>query len=118
MKTKEFKLAADLHQQMAIQAHDMTRAECQLMRAIITNNYMPSDDYKLCRPAGVFLQGYQEPYDDKADGWILVEFWERDMAKIQACVEHINKRFADTCLKCFMPKRIGSSESLCCCEGL
>lgn len=49
------------HIQYAIQAHDMSYGECQLMRCIITNNIINSADYRACNPAGVFLQGFDLP---------------------------------------------------------
>jgi hypothetical protein len=64
--------------------------ECRLLRSIVTNKWMPSDDYKVAHEAAVFLQGYQPEH-----GWALVEFWTHDLDAINAFVAHVNKRFAE-----------------------
>lgn len=83
------------HIQYAIQARDLSYGECLLMRRIITNNLTASADYRACKPAGVFLQGFEPPDEPYKDGWVLVEFWCADEAKITKCVEHINNRFKE-----------------------
>src|SRR5690349_8456200 len=82
--------------QLCISGHDLTLAECRVVRAIVTNRYMESDDYILRQPTGAFLQGYEEPHDRaNPDGWVLVEFWSDDLAAIQKFVNYINKQIND-----------------------
>jgi hypothetical protein len=59
---------------------------------VVTNNYMPSEEYKLAKAAGVFLQGFELPRDGLRNGWALVEFWTSDRAAIDAFVTHLNGR--------------------------
>lgn len=80
------------HTQLAIQAHDMTKEECERLRLIVTNNWMNSDDYKMKEHVSPFLQGYAPPADGRNDGWVLVEFWSSDREAIDAYVAHVNKR--------------------------
>lgn len=88
--SKPFTIAVGPHPPMlAVQAHDLTLEECRLVKSVVTNNWVDSDDYKLGRAAGVFLQGY-EP----TDGWVLVEFWTDNRMAIDAFVKHLNARFA------------------------
>lgn len=87
------------HVQLAIQAHDLSRAECQFVRGIVTDNYMESENYKLRQPTGAFLQGYQEPMHDEDenewDGWVLIEFWSQNRIAIDKFVAHLNKKIAE-----------------------
>jgi hypothetical protein len=86
------------HVQLAIQAHDLTRAECRLLKAIVTNNRMDTKSYQLGQKCGRFLQGYEEPWpSDPRSGWVLVEFWcnpvEQEDA-VRVYVDHVNEEFA------------------------
>lgn len=93
MKEPRFRVAPGPHApQLAIQAHDLSEAECHLVRGVVTNNYMPSDEYGLAKAAGVFLQGFELPQDGRKDGWALVEFWTSDRGAIDAFVTHLNGR--------------------------
>ena len=56
---------------------------------IISNQFTDSTDYKLNSRAHGFLQGY-EPRNEEGGGWILVEFWTKNMEAIQALVDYIN----------------------------
>ena len=86
--------------QLAIQAHDLTRAECRLLRTIVTNNWKDSKSYQLGRKCGPFLQGYEEPWStDPRSGWVLVEFWcdpVKQEDAVRAFVAHVNEEFART----------------------
>lgn len=86
------------HVQLAIQAHDLTLAECRLLKAIVMNNWMDSRSYQLGQKCGRFLQGYEEPWpSDPHNGWILVEFWCDPVAQedaVRAFVDHVNAEFA------------------------
>ena len=84
------------YKQLAIQAHDLTVAECRLLRAIVTNNWIDSTSYKLGQACGRFLQGYEEPWPtDPRSGWVLVEFWCTDNEEaVRAFVDHVNAEFA------------------------
>lgn len=87
--------------QLAIQAHDLSRAECEALRGIVCNNYISSDDYKMSRAASPFLQGYQPPYEaNKKDGWVLVEFWTQHREDIDAYVSYVNRVFAERVKRC------------------
>ena len=84
------------HTQPRVQLHGLTKEQCRTVRGVVCNGYMKSEDYVLKYPAGPFLQGYQEPCgDDEKDGWVLVEFWSRDMQAIQQFVDHLNQRVFD-----------------------
>lgn len=78
---------------MCIQAHDLTLDECLLLRSIIINNYTLGEDYRNTRPSSPFLQGYEEPRGSLR-GWVLVEFWTRNQAAVNATVNYINEQFA------------------------
>jgi hypothetical protein len=94
-----FEIAVGPHPpQLAIQAHDLTLNELRLLNGIVQNSVIDSEDYIQCHPAQPFMQGYEEPspYGKGHDGWGLVEFWcSNDREKIERCVDHINKRFAE-----------------------
>lgn len=83
------------HIQLAIQANDLSTAECQFVRNIVADNYMDSENYKLRQPTGAFLQGYQEPREGERDGWVLVEFWSKDRIAIDKFVAHLNKKISE-----------------------
>ena len=80
--------------QLAIEAHDLTLAECQKLKAIVTNQWIDTDSYKLGRACGAFLQGYEEPRGAVRDGWVLVEFWTSNVEAVCAFVAHVNALFA------------------------
>jgi len=84
--------------QLAIQAHDLTRAECRLLRSIVTNNWVDSSSYQLGRKCSPFLQGYEEPQSrDSRSGWVLVEFWCDSVKQedaVRAYVDHVNDEFS------------------------
>lgn len=88
--SRKLSLERSTHGMRCIQAHDLTQQECQIIRGIVCNIHMDSEDYRLRQPAGPFLQGYEEPFHGR-DGWVLVEFWSDDVAGIRAFVEHINR---------------------------
>lgn len=80
--------------QLCIQAHDLTRAECERLRWIICDNHTLSENYKNVRPSQAFLQGFQLPYGD-TDGWVLVEFWgtlPEDRPTFEHAVAYINRK--------------------------
>ncbi len=91
MKTSKFvSQKSSVGTMLCIKAHDLSLEQCEDIRGILTNAYMPSDDYQLRHPTGAFLQGYVEPREGKDDGWVLVEFWSTDTAAIQTYIDHIN----------------------------
>lgn len=51
----------------------------------MTNNYMPSKDYKARQGSGAFLQCY-----DEQGGYLLIEFWLPGYGRF---VEHLNSVF-------------------------
>jgi len=82
--------------QLAIEAYDLSSAECTALRAIVGNNDSNSDDYKRKYHASPFLQNFQPPSNaSRNDGWALVEFWCDDHGVIDIYVEYINTIFAD-----------------------
>jgi hypothetical protein len=81
-------------EQHSIQAHDLTQAECQLLRGIILNNRLDSLDNQACGASRPFLQGYQEALPGESDGWVLIEFWTSNIVAIKLCVVYINAQFA------------------------
>ena len=81
--------------QPCVEAYDLTTAECEILRGIMTNNWSDSADYRLKRGCDAFLQSYRPPRaEGEKDGWALIEFWTHDRAKIDAFVEHLNRRLA------------------------
>jgi hypothetical protein len=102
LNARQFEIKPGPHApQLAIQAHDLSRAECEALRWIICNNHQDSDDYKRSRAANPFLQGYQPPLrDGQKDGWILVEFWSMDRDAIDIYVNYINSVFAARVKRC------------------
>ena len=83
----------------SIRAHNLTKGQCILIRKIVCNQFMDSDDYKLAQGTGAFLQGYEEPrtWSKVDDGWVMVEFWSSDMEKIQKFIDHINSELKLGC---------------------
>lgn len=71
-----------------INAHDLSEAECRYVYGVVTNNYVPSTDYKLKIECSPFMQGFQLPFNGD-DGYVMVEFWSRNMPAIEAFVKHI-----------------------------
>ncbi len=93
MKTTPFKVGTSLHDQMCLQAHDLSREQCRAIRDTVTNNYMPSEDYKMSRDSHPFLQGYNEPYTDEGDkGWVLVEFWTQNREACEKYATYLNQK--------------------------
>lgn len=76
--------------QLAFRAHNLTWDECRIVRRIVTNRYMSSEDYKLKSGCEPFLQGYQEPLHDENDGWVLVEFWSTNRPAMEKFTAHVN----------------------------
>ncbi len=72
-----------------IRAHDLDEHECRHVHNVVTNNYMPSDDYKLKIKSGAFLQGFMMPTGDLNNGWVMIEFWSRDEQAIRDFVKHV-----------------------------
>ena len=81
------------HTQWAIQSGDLSKEECQLLRYIVCCNRLDSPHYKASQEAHPFLQCYQEPFYNEADGYVLIEFWTADRTKIDNFVNHINETF-------------------------
>lgn len=102
MKTDKFVLSKDergISSLSRIEAHNLSQEQCEKLYRIVTNNWMDDEDYKLGRPTGRFLQGYQEPRaraPDKDDGWVLIEFWSDDQKAIDTYVGHINTQLGLT----------------------
>lgn len=91
MRTTPFTIEKSGHGLDCVQASDLTADQCRQVRGIVCNIYMDSEDYRLRQPSGAFLQGYEEPRNDRQDGWVLVEFWSHDQLGKQSFVDHINK---------------------------
>ena len=94
MKHTAFTVSEDLRGTSGlprISAHNLSLEQCRRVRGIVCNQYSGSTDYQLGHACGRFLQGYQEPFADASDGWVLVEFWTDNPLAIKAFVEHINK---------------------------
>lgn len=96
VRTFRMGLRSSRPSRLSIEAHDLSWAECQALRAIVCNNQTDSEDYRARKEASPFLQGFRLPSAEKgADGWILVEFWSFDHQVIQAYVTYINRVFAE-----------------------
>lgn len=97
MSIPRFAVAPGPHApQLAIQAHDLTLEECEIVQGIVCNQRMDSEDYKLKRGAEPFLQGYDPPRSENSrDGWVLVEFWSSNREAIDKFVEHVNRNVAE-----------------------
>jgi len=61
----------------------------KLLRGIVSNSYMESNDYKLRTACGAFLQGYS---DDEHYPWVMIEFWMK--TGHQEFINHLNAEIA------------------------
>lgn len=87
--------SSETRTQWAIQSHELTLDECRLISGVVCNKLTTSADYKAKKGAEPFLQGYQEPFYNEKDGWILVEFWSDNREAIDRFVAHLNKVLAE-----------------------
>ena len=78
--------------QMAIRAEGLTVRECHIVRRCVTNQWMNTQDYRLSRACGAFLQGY-----DEKTGYVLVEFWAENREAMEAFTAHVNVSLTDKC---------------------
>jgi hypothetical protein len=69
--------------------YPVKQAIAERIRAIIQNQWMDSDDYKLKQKCSPFLQGYEERGDQS---WVFIEFWQNN--GIQEFVDHVKKEIA------------------------
>ena len=62
----------DFNRTYGFKCSNIDPVQALIIRSIVLNNYMPSEDYKLGKKARPFLQGW----DDNCIGsWVYVEFW-------------------------------------------
>lgn len=74
-------LSISPHDQYCIQVENPSKDLRDLLRSIVMNNRIDSDDYKITKAAGAFLQCDYEEY-------VLIEFWRIEGA--EAFVEYCN----------------------------
>ena len=74
------------HGMPCIELENAGKRTHSILRRIVMNNWMDSDDYKISKAAGAFFQG---GYDLK-EGWILIEFW--NSKGVGAFVEYTNNQ--------------------------
>ena len=74
-----------LHQQHGATLAKNNKEEAFNVKCIVTNNYMPSLDYRMSRTVQPFVQGY-----DEQEGWILIEFWMGSKLDCELYVQYIN----------------------------
>lgn len=93
-----FTVTKSVHGMPCVEGRNLTPEQCQTVRSVVTDNWTGSPSYKLRTACSAFLQGYQED-----DGWVLVEFWSREPAAIDAFVKHLNEVLADAPLPLPLP---------------
>lgn len=100
MRTKKFELIPGQsihHRNWNFVANDLTEEQCEKVRSLVCNNYMPSKSYQLGQKCSPFLQGYRPPYEkDGANGWVFVEFWSEDKEAMMKFVDFINEEMGFT----------------------
>ena len=112
MKLNPFTLEVSGHGMPITQADDLSDSQIHVVRRIITNNVRSSEDYKLRLPAGVSLQACYE--GKQGDGWVLIEFWNRNAPAIQKFINHLNNQLRlggnvnVIVSKCTFNKQLGS----------
>jgi hypothetical protein len=74
-----------VHGLPCVQLHKADERTQRIVRSAIGRNHMDDPVYHLRRESCAFLQG-----DDPHSGWMLVEFWTRDMEKIRPFVDYLN----------------------------
>ena len=62
----------------------------QLLRNVVLNNWINSEDYKAKLKVSPFLQGY-----DERSGWALVEFWLGSTQDHLDFVDYLNAKFGE-----------------------
>lgn len=70
---KKYEVTKSCHKMNCIEATNLPVEELKRLISIILCNTINSAEYKACKKAGAFLQGY-----DESSGWILIEFWNED----------------------------------------
>lgn len=82
------------HMQLATERNDLNLQECLVIRLVMSNSLVSSEDYQKRSPAHPFLQGYQEPTMGLNDGWVLIEFWTDNKPAIDEFVTYLNQKVA------------------------
>jgi hypothetical protein len=70
---KKYEVTKSCHKMNCIEAVNLPVEELKRLTSIVLCNIIDSVEYKACKKAGAFLQGY-----DESSGWILIEFWNED----------------------------------------
>ena len=89
MKDPQFKVTTCCHGTPALEFRDASPELHALLRSILLNRRMDTEDYRVTSAAGAFLQGGS----DNTEGWILIEFWVPDGA--QAFVDYVARKWAE-----------------------
>jgi hypothetical protein len=76
------------HDQDCVEIINPTKTQRNIIRSVILNQLIESDDYKMRLSARPFLQCDYEEY-------ILVEFWGRSEG-IQPFVDYLNKKLGES----------------------
>jgi hypothetical protein len=93
---REFKLSKSVHSMPCITASDLTLKECDIIAAVMRDNYSYSDGYKLRTACAAFLQGCLPPHNGtRCDGWILIEFWGKDEIATDKFIRYVNRKLAE-----------------------
>ena len=71
---------------------DIDPLDAVIIRGIVSNNWMDSEDYKATRLSHPFLQGYDE---DKIGSWVYVESMSGNKSAFEEFVEYVRGRLAD-----------------------
>lgn len=58
------------------------------LKSVVCNDWINDPDYKAKQQIHPFVQG---GYADK-EGWIMIEFWCRDIDKVFAYLDYLNQR--------------------------
>ena len=84
-----FKISTCCHGTPAIELHNASKELHSFLKAIVCNNWIDSEEYKVSKASGAFLQGGS----DLEEGWILIEFWRP--AGIQQFIDFTTKKWSE-----------------------
>lgn len=83
------KLKISRNNSWCVELEDASAEVHGLLRGIVLNNQMGSEDYRYSRKAGAFLQGGS----NLKKGWIFIEFW--DPRGAEDFVRYANKKIEE-----------------------
>jgi hypothetical protein len=101
----ELQVTKSGHGMFCIEGLNLQLHELLLIRLLTTSTYIDSENFKLSRQAGAFLQGY-----DEKSGWILVEFWSKNFKPF---VDYVNEQLKVINTKCYFSTEVITKNLTC-----